>query len=78
MLGVGAALSEMSCFVGCYVLCLVLVGILLAVGCRYLTIAYLCCMGWLEVKGMVVSVNVGFPNMAVLKLVGILRIDRSR
>jgi len=45
---------------------------------RYLTVAYLCCIGWLEVKGMMVSVNVGFLNMAVLKPVGVLHIDRSR
>ena len=29
-------------------------------------------------KGIMVSVNVGFLNMAVLKLVGVPRIDRSR
>jgi len=42
-----------------------------------MTVAYLCYIGWLEVKGMV-SVNVGFLNMAVLKPVGVLHIDRSR
>jgi len=45
---------------------------------RYLTAAYLCCIGWLEVNGMVVSVNVGFLKMAVLKPVGVLCKDRSR
>ena len=45
---------------------------------RYLTVAYLRCMGWLEVKGMMVSVNVGFLNMAVLMPVIVLRIDMSR
>jgi len=52
---------------GCYVLCLVLVDTPFAAGCRiqacctlYLTAAYLCCMGWLEVNGVMVSVNVGF------------------
>ena len=29
-------------------------------------------------NGMMVSVNVGFLNMAVLKPVGVLHIDRSR
>jgi len=29
-------------------------------------------VGWLEVKGMMVSVNVGFLNMAVLMFVGVL------
>ena len=45
---------------------------------KYLTAAYLCCMGWLEVNGMMVSVKVGFLNMAVLKPVGVLRIDKAR
>jgi len=45
---------------------------------RYLTVAYLCCVGWLEVNGMMLSVNVGFLNMAVLKPVDVLHIDRSR
>ena len=40
--------------------------------------AYLCCMGWLDVNGMMVSVDVGFLKMAVLKPVGVLRMDRSR
>ena len=44
----------------------------------YLTAAYLCCMGWLDVNGMMVSVNVGFLKMAVLKPVGFLCMDRSR
>jgi len=44
----------------------------------YLTAAYLCCMGWLEVNGMMVSVNVGFLKMPVLKPVGVLCMDRSR
>jgi len=83
-LGVCAVLFERSYCVGCYVLCLV-VDILFSVGCRsrdllymYLTVAYLCCIGWLEVKGVMVSVNVGFLNMAVLKPVGVLHIDRTR
>lgn len=39
--------------------------------------AYLCCVGRLEMKCMMVSVNVGFLNMAVLMPVGVLRIDMS-
>ena len=46
--------------------------------CRYLTVAYLCCVEWLDVKGMMVSVNVGFLNMAAFKFVGVLFIDRYR
>jgi len=41
-------------------------------------VAYLCCMGWLDVNGMMVSVNVGFLKMAVLKPVGVLCVDKSR
>ena len=40
-LGVCAVLLERSYCVGCYVLCLVLVGILFAVGCR----GRACCTG---------------------------------
>ena len=40
--------------------------------------AYLCCMGWLDVKGMIVSVNVGFLNMAAFRCVGVLFIDMSK
>ena len=46
--------------------------------CKYLTAAYFCCIGWLEVNGMMVSVNVGFLYMAVLKPLGVFRIDKSR
>ena len=45
---------------------------------RYLTVAYLCCVGWLEVNSMMVSVNVGFLKVAVFKPVDVLHIDRSR
>ena len=45
---------------------------------KYLTAAYLCCIGWLEAYGMMVSVNVRFLYMAVLKPVGVLHIDKSR
>ena len=45
---------------------------------NYLTAAYLCCIGWLEVYGMMVFVNVDFLYMAVLKPVVVLRIDKSR
>ena len=34
--------------------------------------ACLCWMGWLEVYGMIVSVNVGFLYMAVLQFVWVL------
>ena len=45
---------------------------------RYLTVAYLCCIGWLEVNSMMVSVKVGFLKIAVLKPVSVLRIDISK
>ena len=45
---------------------------------KYLNAAYLCCMGWLEVYGMMVSVNLGFLYMAVLNPVGVLHIDKAR
>ena len=45
---------------------------------RNLTVAYLWRVGWLEVKGMTVSINVGFLNMVVLMFVGVLRMDMSR
>jgi len=41
-------------------------------------VAYLCCMGWLDVNGMMVSVNVDFLKMVVLKPAGVLYMDRSR
>ena len=40
--------------------------------------AYLCCIGWLEVNSMMVSVKVGFLKIAVLKPVSVLRIDISK
>ena len=40
--------------------------------------AYLCCMGRLDVKGMMVSGNVGFLKMVVVKCVGVLYKDMSR
>ena len=40
--------------------------------------AYLCCMGWLDVKGMMLSVDVGFLKMAVVRCVGVLYNDMSR
>ena len=45
---------------------------------RYLAVAYLYCTGWLDVKGMMMSVNVGFLNMVAFRLVGVLFIDMSR
>jgi hypothetical protein len=41
-------------------------------------VAYLCCIGWLEVNSMMASVNVGFLKMPVLKPVGVLCMVRSR
>ena len=41
-------------------------------------VVHLCCIGWLEVNGIMVCVNVGFQKMAVLKPVGVLCMDRSR
>ena len=43
---------------------------------RYLTVAYLRCVGWLD--GMMMSLNVGFLNMAAFRLVGVLFFDSSR
>ena len=40
--------------------------------------AYLCWVGWLEVYGMIVSVNVGFLCTAVLQFVGVLWMVESR
>jgi hypothetical protein len=41
-------------------------------------VAYSWCVGWLEVKGIMVSVNVGFLYMDVFRFVGVLCIDMSR
>ena len=45
---------------------------------RNLTVAYLWCVGWLELWGMMVSVNVGFLYMVVLIFVGVLCMVTSR
>ena len=45
---------------------------------RNLIAAYLCCVGWLDVYGMMVLVKVGFLNMDVLRPVGDLWMDTSR
>jgi hypothetical protein len=45
-----------SCFCRLYVLSL---------WYRNLIAAYLCCVGWLDVYGMMVSVKVGFLNMDI-------------
>ena len=45
---------------------------------RNLTVAYLWCVGWLEVERMMVSVNVGFLNMAVLMFVRVLCMDMCK
>jgi hypothetical protein len=37
---------------------------------RNFTVMYLCCVGWLEVYGMMVSVKVGFLYMEVFMSVG--------
>ena len=37
---------------------------------RNFTVAYLCCVGWLEVYGMIVPVKVGFLYMEVFMPVG--------
>ena len=42
------------------------------------TVVYLCCVGWLEVYGMMVSVKVGFLYMEVFMPVGVLCMDMSR
>jgi hypothetical protein len=41
-------------------------------------VAYLCCVGWLESKGMIESVEVGFLYMDVLIFVGVLCRGMSR
>ena len=41
-------------------------------------VAYLCWVGWLEVYGMIVSVNVGFLYMAFLHSVWVLSMVMSR
>jgi len=41
-------------------------------------VAYLCWLGWLELYGMMVSVNVGFLYMANFQLVGVLWMVMSR
>jgi len=40
--------------------------------------AYLCCIGWLEVYGMIVSVNVGYLKTPMFTLVGVLWLVMSR
>ena len=45
---------------------------------RNLIVAYLCWVGWLEIYGMTVSVNVGFLYTAILQLVWVLLIVMSR
>ena len=39
---------------------------------------YLCCVGWLELKEMIASVEVGFLYMDVVIFVGVLCRDMSR
>jgi len=58
-----------SCFCRLYVLSL---------WYRNLIAAYLCCVGWLDVYGMMVSVKVGFLNMDIFRPVGDLWMDTSR
>jgi hypothetical protein len=45
---------------------------------RNLTVAYLCCVGWFEVYGIMVSVKVGFLYMEVFMPVGVMWMDTSR
>ena len=45
---------------------------------RNLIAAYLCCVGWLDVYGTMVSVKVGFLNMDIFRPVGDLWMDTSR
>ena len=45
---------------------------------RNLIAAYLCCVGWMDVYGMMVSVKVGFLNMDIFRPVGDLWMDTSR
>jgi len=45
---------------------------------RNLTVACLCWVGWLEVYGMIVSVNLGFLSMVILQFVGVLWMVTSR
>ena len=56
-----------NCCAGCYGWCLLLAGIHLLVKLyvfnllyRNLTAAYLCCVGWLDMYGIMVSVKVSF------------------
>jgi len=58
-----------SCFCRLYVLSL---------WYRNLIAAYLCCVGWLDVYGKMVSMKVGFLNMDVFRPVGDLWMDTSR
>jgi hypothetical protein len=44
---------------------------------RNRTVAYLCCVRWLEVYGIMVSVKVGYLYMEVFKPVGVLCMDMS-
>jgi hypothetical protein len=44
---------------------------------RKRTAAYLCCEGWLEVYGMMVSVKEGFLYIEVFRPVGVLCKDMS-
>ena len=39
---------------------------------RNCIVACLCWVGWLEVYGMIVSVNIGFLHMAILRFVWVL------
>jgi hypothetical protein len=42
------------------------------------TVAYLCCVGWLEEYRVMVSVKVGFLYIEVFRPVGVLCMDMSR
>jgi len=45
---------------------------------RNLIAAYLCCVSWFEVYGLMVSVNVGFLWTEIFTFVGVLWIVMSR
>jgi hypothetical protein len=46
--------------------------------CRDLIAAYLCCVGWFEVCGIMVSVKVGFLYMANSESEGVFRMVMSK
>lgn len=45
---------------------------------KNLIAAYFCCVGWLDEKGMIVSVKVGFMYMEIFTLFWVLCMEMSR